>query len=67
MSIPISQFITPPPPLSPFGGHTWILHICVSIQSCKPVHLYHFSSFKFISAIKKQDDLTVNWTNERPL
>ena len=33
------------------GGHTWILHICVSIQSCKPVHLYHFSSLHIYAFI----------------
>ena len=34
MSIPISQFIPPPPPcplLSPLGVHTIVLYICVSI------------------------------------
>ena len=34
MSIPISQFIPPPPPaplLSPLGVHTFVLYICVSI------------------------------------
>ena len=36
MSIPISQFITPPPPpppLSPLGVHTFVLYICVSISA----------------------------------
>ena len=34
MSIPISQFITPPPlpPAFPFGVHTFVLYICVSIS-----------------------------------
>ena len=36
MSIPISQFITPPPlppSLSPLGVHTFLLYICVSISA----------------------------------
>ena len=34
MSIPISQFITPPPlPLSPLGVHTFVLCICVSTSA----------------------------------
>ena len=36
MSIPISQFIPPPPllpPLSPLGVHTFVLYICVSISA----------------------------------
>ena len=36
MSIPISQFITPPPPtppLFPLGVHTFVLYICVSISA----------------------------------
>ena len=47
MSIPISQFITPPPPspLSPLGVHTFVLYICVSNSALKPVNLYHFSRF----------------------
>ena len=33
MSIPISQFLPPPPPpLSPLGVHTFVLYICVSIS-----------------------------------
>ena len=32
MSIPIAQFI-PPPPLSPPGVHTFVLYICVSISA----------------------------------
>ena len=32
MSIPISQFI-PPPPLSPLGVHTFVLYVCVSISA----------------------------------
>ena len=31
MSIPIGQFSTPPPP--PFGVHTFVLYICVSISA----------------------------------
>ena len=36
MSIPIAQFITPPPPhppLSPLGVHMFVLYICVSISA----------------------------------
>ena len=33
VSIPISQFIPPPPPLSPLGVHTIVLYICVSISA----------------------------------
>ena len=34
MSIPISQFIPPPPPpLTPRGVHTFVLYICVSISA----------------------------------
>ena len=35
MTIPISQFIPPPPlpPLSPLGVHTFVLYICVSISA----------------------------------
>ena len=36
MSIPISQFIPPPPaplPLSPLSVHTFVLYICVSISA----------------------------------
>ena len=35
MSIPISEFITPPnpPPHSPLGVHTFVLYICVSISA----------------------------------
>ena len=32
MSVPISQFI-PPPPLSPLGVHTFVLYICVSTSA----------------------------------
>ena len=53
MSIPVSQFITPPPPppLSRLGVHTFVLYICVSISACKLVHLYHFSSFHIYALI----------------
>ena len=49
MSIPISQFITPPPP--PLGHVAPLVSIYLSSTSvslflpCKPVHLYHFSRF----------------------
>ena len=47
MSIPISKYVTQPPPppapLSPLGGCTLVLPICVSILPWKTVHLYHFS------------------------
>ena len=37
MSIPIAQFITPPPPprrcFPPLGVHTFVLYICVSISA----------------------------------
>ena len=33
MSIPISQFIPPPPPLSPLGVHMFVLYICLSISA----------------------------------
>ena len=33
MSIPISQFITPPPPRSPLGAYMFVLHACVSISA----------------------------------
>ena len=52
MSIPFSQFITPPPPPRHFPP---LVSICLSIclfsasvsqfLPCKPVHLYHFSRF----------------------
>ena len=53
MSIPISQFIPPPPPppLSPLCVHTFVLYICVSISTCKPIHLYHFSRFHIYTLI----------------
>ena len=31
MSIPISQFIPPPPPV-PFGNHKFVFYICDSIS-----------------------------------
>ena len=48
MSIPISHFITPPPPplpLSSLGVHTFVLYICVSISVLQTIFLYHFSRF----------------------
>ena len=43
MSVPISQFIPPPP--SPLGIHTFVLYICVSISV-----LHIFQTFDFLSA-----------------
>ena len=46
MSIPISQYIPPPPlppPLSALGDHTVVLYVCVSIsalQTCSPVPFF---------------------------
>ena len=54
MSIPISQFITPPPPASRFPP---LVSICLFSTSlslflpCKPVHLYHFSRFHIYALI----------------
>ena len=51
MSIPISQFIPPPPtplPLSSHGVHTFVLYICVSIsalQTGSPVSFFQFYFF----------------------
>ena len=47
MSIPISQFITPPPPLHfPHSVSIRLFSTPVSLfLPCKPVHLYHFSRF----------------------
>ena len=54
MSIPIAQFITPPPP-SPAAFPPWCpyvcsLHLCLFLP-CKPVHLYHFSRFHIYALI----------------
>ena len=62
---------TTTPPLSPFGGHTWILHICVSIQSCKPVHLYHLSrlhiyAFIYVICFSLSDWLHSVWQSLDP-
>ena len=47
MSVPISQFIPPPPPLSCHFPHLVSIHLFSTSVSlflpCKPVHLYHFS------------------------
>ena len=49
MSIPISQFITPPPPPPcRFPTLVSIRLFSISVSQflpCKPVHLYHFSRF----------------------
>ena len=48
MSIPISQFITPPPPRCHFPRLVSIHLFSTSVSqllSCNPVHLYHFSRF----------------------
>ena len=49
MSIPISQFI--PPPLSPLGVHTNVSTSVSQFLPCKPVHLYHFSTFHIYALI----------------
>ena len=54
MSIPISQFITPPPPLRHFPPLVSIrlFSTCVSLfLPCKLVHLYHFSRFHIYALI----------------
>ena len=49
MSIPISQFVTPPPPcprcLSPLVSIRLFSTSVSQFLPCKPVHLYHFSRF----------------------
>ena len=48
MSIPISQFITPPPqppPLPPLASIRLFSTSVLQFLPCKPVHLYHFSRF----------------------
>ena len=44
MSMPVSQFITPPPPPCHFPPLSQLL-------PCKPVHLYHFSRFHIYALI----------------
>ena len=49
MSVPISQFITPPSPTPSEASPAWCpyvgsLHLSQLLR-CKPVHLYHFSTF----------------------
>ena len=56
MSIPISQFITAPPPPSPhrFPPLVSIRLFSASVSlflPCKPVHLYHFSRFHIYALI----------------
>ena len=54
MSIPISQFIRPPPPLPRFSplGSIHLFSTSVSLLlPCKPVHLYHFSRFHLYALI----------------
>ena len=52
MSIPISQFIPPPPrpPSPPWCPYVCSLHLCLFLP-CKPVHLYHFSRFHIYELI----------------
>ena len=53
MSIPISQFIPPPPPRH-FAPLVSICLFSTSVSlflSCKPVHLYHFSRFHVYALI----------------
>ena len=48
MPIPISQFITPPPPPRRFPPLVSLCLFSTSVSlflPCKPVHLYHFSKF----------------------
>ena len=52
MSIPISQFIPPPPPHFPPLVSIRLLSTWVSLfLLCKPVHLYHFSRFHIYALI----------------
>ena len=55
MSIPITQFITPPPPLPHrFPPLVSIRSFSTSVSQflpCKPVHLYHFSRFHIYTLI----------------
>ena len=54
MSIPISQFITPPPPPRHFPPLEAIRLFSPSVSiflPCKPVHLYHFSRFHIYAVI----------------
>ena len=52
MSIPISQFITPPPHHFPPLVSIRLFSTSVSLfLPCKPVHLYHFSRFHIYALI----------------
>ena len=54
MSIPISQFIPPPPPPCGFPPLVSICLFSTSVSlflPCKPVHLYHFSRFHIYALI----------------
>ena len=52
MSIPISQFITPPPPHFPPLVSIRLFSTSVSLfLPCKPVHLYHFSRLHIYAII----------------
>ena len=55
LSIPITQFITPPPPPSCRFPPLVSIHLfCTSVSQflpCKPVHLYHFSRFHIYAII----------------
>ena len=54
MLIPISQFITPPPPpLSPLGVHMFVLYICVSISALHglPILFIYLFIYLFLAAL----------------
>ena len=55
MSIPISQFITPPPPAPCYFPPLVSIHLFPTSVSlflpCKPVHRYHFSRFHIYALI----------------
>ena len=63
MSISISQFITPPPPL-PLSPLVSIHLFSTSVSQflpCRPVHLYHFSRFHIYALI--YDIFPVSYTH----
>ena len=51
MSIPISQFIPPPPPAFPPGVHTFGLYICVSISALQTGSSVPYSRFHIYALI----------------